>query len=190
MKKSLIIGIIITIILAIIFSVGIYLYRNNTANIKPSEDVKLADNANEINELVTTSLNEVKISPNAIIKYQTKYMQCGHVVEESQNVPEYMVNLNEAETKERCSNYEIKQFNADEVILYKEEEGICKEHYILRDYNGYIAIYRLESDGKETLQEITGIVTSYLPEIDIERLNIGIRVNGKQELNQLIEDFE
>ena len=74
--------------------------------------------------------------------------------------------------------------------MYKEEEGICKEHYILRDYNGYIAIYRLESDGKETLQEITGIVTSYLPEIDIERLNIGIRVNGKQELHSSLEDYE
>ena len=38
--------------------------------------------------------------------------------------------------------------------------------------------------------ETTGITTEYLPETDKINMKNGIQVNGKQELNQLIEDFE
>lgn len=43
---------------------------------------------------------------------------------------------------------------------------------------------------KETLKEMTHIVTSYLPETDLAKLKEGIQVVGKEELNSTIEDYE
>ena len=45
-------------------------------------------------------------------------------------------------------------------------------------------------DGEQKELETTGITTEYLPETDKINMKKGIQVNGKQELNQLIEDFE
>ena len=46
------------------------------------------------------------------------------------------------------------------------------------------------NDGTKKLLEETGISTDYLPETDKVQMQNGIEVNGKQELNQLIEDYE
>ena len=61
---------------------------------------------------------------------------------------------------------------------------------MIREKDGYIAIYQIGEDGTETLKEMTGIVTNYLPETDILRLEEGIKVVGKEELNATIEDYE
>ena len=77
-----------------------------------------------------------------------------------------------------------------QVTFYTEKTGICDEHYIVKENNGYVAIYTENSFGKETLKETTEIVTSYLPETDLVRLREGIKVIGKENLNAIIEDYE
>ena len=74
--------------------------------------------------------------------------------------------------------------------MSKEEEGECGEHYIVRENNGKVTIYEILEDGSEKEYEITDIGTEYLTETDKINMQNGIRVNGKQALNQLIEDFE
>ena len=46
----------------------------------------------------------------------------------------------------------------------------------IKEHNGYIAIYTVDSFGKETLKETTEIVTTYLPQTDIKQLKEGIKV--------------
>ena len=74
--------------------------------------------------------------------------------------------------------------------MSKEEEGECGEHYIVRENNGKVTIYEILEDGSEKEYEITDIGTEYLTETDKINMQNGIRVNGKQALNQLIENFE
>ena len=69
-------------------------------------------------------------------------------------------------------------------------EGECGEHYIVRDRGGQVVIYNVQKDGTETEYEVTGITTQYLTDTDKINMEKGIEVNGKQNLNQLIEDFE
>ena len=65
-----------------------------------------------------------------------------------------------------------------------------KKKYIVKENNGYVAIYTEDSLGKEILKETTEIVTAYLPETDLVRLREGIKVIGKENLNAIIEDYE
>ena len=73
---------------------------------------------------------------------------------------------------------------------YKEYSGECGEHYMLREKNGKIAIYKINEKQEEEIYENTEISVEYLAEADKVNIKNGIRVNGKEELNQLIEDFE
>mgnify|MGYP004566482335 CR=1 FL=1 len=61
---------------------------------------------------------------------------------------------------------------------------------MVKDNEGKVTIYKIQEDGSETKVEETDIYTEYLTETDKINMKNGIRANGKQELNQLIEDFE
>ena len=56
--------------------------------------------------------------------------------------------------------------------------------------DGKVTIYKVLENGEKELFEKTDISIEYLTESDKINMKDGIRVNSKQELNQLIEDFE
>lgn len=192
MKKWIIISLIILIAIIGIIT-GILLFKNNdTSEYKVKTHEKLASE-NDVNlniQIIKTSGSEEKVSPNALVIYQKYYEKCNHTVTEKQNTTEQTVNKTEKEIKDIFKNWELKKFSSQEIILYKEEEGICKEHYVLREKDGFIAIYTIDENDKETLKQITDIVTNYLPETDIYELEKGIKLIGNEQLNSTLEDYE
>ena len=187
-----IIGISIAIILAI---VGIIIVNNSNkqldiGNENTENKETMQNNLNANIQLVTTSSDEEKTSPNCLLTFKTYYKKCGHTTVEKEDIEEVMVNKTKEDLEKIYKNWNIVTFRSDEVLFYKEEEGICNEHYVLKELDGYIAIYTLDEQENATLKETTSILTAYLPEEDIQRLNEGIRVNGKEELNQALEDYE
>ena len=76
------------------------------------------------------------------------------------------------------------------MILYREVDGECGEHYLVKEKDGKVVVYKILENGEEQEYETTQISTDYLTDTDKIEMQNGIRVNGQQELNQLIEDFE
>lgn len=142
------------------------------------------------NEMLETDAQEEKISPNCSFTVRTYYKGCGHITSEYNNIPEELVNKTEQELKEMYPEYMVETFKSNEIVVYIEKEGECGEHYLVKDLNGTVVIYERMNDGTEKLLEETSISTDYLPETDKIQMQEGIEVNGKQELNQLIEDYE
>lgn len=198
MKKSYIIGIIVTAILAITTALIIVFYntKNSKSDLKTQTETQLAEkqiqNQNqEYNlQMISTLASEEKASPMALLIFKTKYNSCGHIITNRVEIPKELVNKTEDEIKKQYEDWIIEEFTANQITFYKEKDGICNEHYMLREKNGYLAIYTIDLFGNETLKEMTQIVTSYLPETDIMRLKEGIQVNGKEELNATLEDYE
>lgn len=58
--------------------------------------------------------------------------------------------------------------------------------YIVKDFNGNIAVFEENSDKPF---KVTEVCTNTLPKIDQERLMDGIIVNSQLELNTLLEDL-
>lgn len=141
-------------------------------------------------EMLETDAQEEKISPNCSFTIRTYYKGCGHITSQYNNIPEDLVNKTEQELKEMYPEYMVETFKSNEVVVYIEKEGECGEHYLVKDLNGTVVIYERLNDGTKKLLEETGISTDYLPETDKVQMQNGIEVNGKQELNQLIEDYE
>lgn len=198
MKKY---AIIIIIALVLGFLVGVYLYRINYSE-KEDDNLKIAQKvedectdfaeleSNGMLETVITNGQEEKVSPNCLLTLKIYYKTCGHLIEKSQNIEQNLINLTEEQLRERLPEWEIQKFTPDQIVLYKELDNFCNEHYKLKIENGYVRIYEVDEQNNEKLLKSTDISSEYLTEDDLEELKNGVEIYTKKELNKTIEDFE
>lgn len=195
MKKWIYIIIIVVIIIIAIF-VGNMLFKNKDNTNTDNQIQNNISKENEIEENVFTndisvsSIEQEKISPNAVLILKKHYEECDHTIKEYAKIPEEYVNLNQEELAKKQEDWQIEQFSKDEVTLIKNINSVCNEHYVLREKDGIIAVYQIHEDNTETLKEETGIAVEYLTDIDKLRLEEGIRIYGEEELNSTLEDYE
>ena len=204
MKKIVITTIaIITIVGGIVGCLIMMNINNKKISQKEIKNVEIADKVtddciDEYNELETSKLEieetnseeEEKVSPNAVITFEKFYKECEHTVKRYEKVNDNLVNATREQVEEKYNNWILKDFSKDKIVFYQEIEGQCGEHYMLRDIDGKINIYKLDENGNEALMDETDIATEYLTETDMIDMENGIIVYGKENLNQLLEDFE
>ncbi len=142
------------------------------------------------NELISTNSNEEKISPNCKMTFRIFYTKCKDEINEYVKVPESLVNCSKEEVEKQYKDWKIEKFSSENIVLYKQIDEVCGQHYILKQEDGKIVIYKLSEEGKEVLYEKTDIAIDYLPNKDKEAIKEGYKINGKEKLNKLIESFE
>lgn len=199
MKKYTIIA-IITVGIILGFLTGLYLYKINQidysekriiAETIEDKDAAIAElNDNELSNLVETNKTEEKTSPNCIITLKMYYEVCEHIIETRKNIEEAEVNMTEKELQERFADWEIQKFTSNEIVLYKEVNEFCNEHFLLKEEDGYIKIYKLDENENAEFFQTTEISTDYLAEEDLNQIRNGIKVYTEKELNKTLEDFE
>lgn len=183
------------------FLMGLFIYDNKKNESKVIADANFSEVTDScIDELENyeiaklnleeTNASTTKISPNAIINFKICYQKCNHIIDSKQKISESLVNLTKEELQDKYLDWDIERFTENNIILYKEENRMCDEHYILKQENGCIAIYKLDEKNNESLLETTDIATEYLPEKDLKKIKKGIIVYTKQDLNKLLEDYQ
>lgn len=197
MKQKVIIGIFCVLIFIICMGIGSYVYKiNELSNTKIERTTEISDEkiiddcTKEAEELLQANSIEKKVSPNAIFIFKKEYEACGHTIKEYINAPDDTINKTEQEIKELYSNWAIQSFSNNEIVMNKKETGECGEHYIIKEDNEKIVVYKLNENSEEEFYKETEIITRYLPEEDKSNIKNGIRVNGKEALNCLLEDYE
>ena len=197
MKK----GILVVVLLLIIvfgFLMGRYIYKistlENNSNIEIAENKKIEDECTleyeHLEEIKQANAKEEKVSPNAKLITSIYYNECGHTTKRTSLIEDKYINLTKEELQKEYKDWEIKEFAPDEITIYKTKDGICNEHYIVKDVDGYVTIYSLDENENETLQETTEISTAFLTTTDIARLKGGMQIYGRENLNSLLEDLE
>lgn len=202
MKKVWIIGLIIAIIIIGII-LGIFIYNNNANNNKQNSIVeneinivseKVTDECTEeyqnSEEEIETDSQEEKISPNCLLTLKKYYEECNHTINEYFDIPQDLVNGTEEDLKNEYPYWQVEKYSSNDIILYKEFNSNCGQHFVLREDNGKITVYKINENNEEEVYENTEISVEYLSETDKIKISEGIRVNGIEELNQLLEDFE
>lgn len=202
MKKIwMIIPIILVILIGIV--VGRLIYNNNEKlanknNIIQNEinivSEKVTDDCieeyQEVQEEIATNSQEEKISPNCLLILKKYYDECNHTINEYVDVPQDLVNGTEEDLKKEYPYWQIEKYSSNEIILYKEFNSNCGQHFVLREDEGKITVYKINENNEEEIYEKTEISVEYLSETDKGKISEGIKVNGIEELNQLLEDFE
>lgn len=184
MRKIILYGILI-----FIFSIGIGFFYSSLW--KKDNISKL--NSNLVNELAnlteTSSVLDEKISYDANLTLK-KYYSCGHFKSNSSELPVELVNLTKSEVEKMYPEWGVEEFSSDNVVLSKNIDKICDEHYVLKLEDDNVNVYHLENQNEMELYKETGISKEYLTSEDINNLEEGIYVYGSSNVNLAIEDFE
>lgn len=198
MRKKIIIwiSIIVAIIVVIVFiAIGLSKQEinenivNGDNNIYVSEKVT-DDCIQDVEQIAKTNSSEERISPNSLFILKKYYKKCKHTINEYAELPAEFVNMTLEELEKEYKDWEIIGFSNSEITLYKEFDGECNEHFILKDEKGKIAIYRQNNNGTEELFKQTDISTEFLTETDLIKIKNGFKIYGEEELNKVLEDFE
>ena len=199
MRKILII-VLIVVIIAIGVVLGIFIYNNNQNNKNKSNIIeneiniiseKVTDDCiEEMPEEIETTSQEEKISPNCLLVLKKYYEECNHTIKEYVDIPQDLVNGTEEDLKKEYPYWQIEKYSSSEIILYKEFNSNCGQHFVVKEDEGKITVYKINENNEQEIYEKTEISVEYLSETDKSKISEGIRVNGIEELNQLLEDFE
>lgn len=180
------------------FLAGIYIYKINYIEDLKIAKEKIEDECTEISQLyraglldtITANGEEKKISPNAVLIMNKHYIKCNHTISENIEIPKEAVNLTQVQFEDLYKEWKLIGFSNNEIVIQKDIEGICDEHYVIKEKDGYIAIYTLDEDENEKFNRLTNISIEYLTQTDLINIKKGIRAVGREELNSILEDFE
>ncbi len=197
-KNNIVIISIIVIILSGITAFVMFNFNKNKTSeekvLQIADEEILDDCTDEYeqmqDEIIKTNYGDEKISPNGSITLKINYKKCGHTTSEYKDIPQELVNMTKHDLQEKYKEWNIDKFSDTEIVLSREEEGECGEHFIVKTKDGKVVVYQILENETEKEYEITDISPEYLSETDKVNMQNGIFVNGKQSLNQLIEDFE
>ena len=197
MKPKIMIGILISLIFITCIGIGFYLTKINQlsdTNIMQRTEVseeKVTDECTqETEKLLQANTSERKVSPNAIFIMKRVFNECGHISKQYIDAPKEAINKTKEEIEEMYKDWKIENFTNNEIILTRTESGSCNEHYVLRNVEERVVVYKIDENNQEEVFERTGIYTKYLPETDKIQIENGIYVNGKEALNRILEDYE
>lgn len=169
---------------------GIVSLLGNTPKVREARVTNEVGNA-QINEnTVTTASSEEKVSPNATFALKKYYDECSHFDYEEAELPQELVNLTKEEVEEYYADWEVEKFAKSELVLTKEINGYCNQHFLIKLDNDLVNIYRVGTLGELNQYQSTDISKDYLPEEDIEKLETGIPIFGEGKLSSVLEDFE
>lgn len=144
----------------------------------------------KLQNATTVTATEEKVSTNAILILKKYYQKCEHTINEYVEIPQEIVNMTKSEVEKQYPDWKVIGFEPGKVTLYKEFEDMCGEHFRLKVENGKVVVYIDNNDGTQSLYERTDISSEYLTETDLINMQDGLEIYGKEELNQIIEDFE
>jgi len=102
------------------------------------------------------------------------------------------VNIDNLKVTDECveEGKELIAVNSGKIVKEEQSDEAYNDHYVLREKDGKVVVYKLDEDDNEELYLDTEISSKYLPEVDKVSISNGIFVNGKEALNNLLQDFE
>lgn len=185
--------IFIFIMIFVVFFILGYTIQNNMSTKNNINNTRTGQNGiNLVDQTQTIEVNssDEKTTPNTIMILKKKYTDCGHEISSRAGIPEEMVNLTKEEIIENYPNWKLEVFSKEQIVLSKEVNSFCGEHYLLIEENGEINLYSIDEAGERSFKRRLDIAVEYLTETDNITLKNGLMVYGTENLNKIIEDYE
>lgn len=190
------------IMIALISGVSIGLYTgvtyNPKANIKlevenkvpsesgnlarPIQDVVISKIQNENENIVEVVMNKIKITPYTQLIIKKNYTKCGHNTIDSMSVPLELINFTKEELQAKYTGWTIEEFSEERVILSRKIESNCEDHFVIKEKDGKVFVYKELTTDKVNLIERIDLNLELLTEDDKENLKDGVRLYGEEEL--------
>lgn len=167
-------------------------------------NVGKGDSANELAESVMNNNTDDEVSIYTESKaekkydielvYEEEYTLCGHKIDNSDIITNTTLDeLKEkeiAKQKESGNEYEILEESNERLVFYKKLDQNCPNHFNIKLENGIVVVYSVANDTVSTVYQKIDIPQELISPEMLEELNVGIKVDSKEDLNLIIEDLE
>ncbi|MGI1691950.1 hypothetical protein [Thermoanaerobacter uzonensis] len=128
------------------------------------------------------------ISQSRLI-FETKYLENGEIVREVQNLTPSLYGKSKEEIARIYSEWKVKSFDENEIVLYREKEGLPPDYYIISSMNGYVVLLKSDGNGNKKIVEKTDIPLDSLTPFDRERVRENIITKDKDEAYQILANL-
>ena len=193
LKKIYILIFFIIIVFVSIISIGIGYSMYNTnenevQNIEYNQDIN--SDFFEAQQKPVDNITVAKITPSTKMTYEYFY-KSDQITETVEDVPPYfLIDLTRNDLEDNFKEWQVKSFSEKEVVLQKVIEGGSTQHYIIGEYDGYIAVFYEKEINGTKLKELTDIPLESLTKEEQEQIKKGIKITGKEELMKFLESYD
>ncbi len=140
-------------------------------------------------QTILVGKKEITVKKEGKIIYQYYYTKDAITKEVEEPVPDFLEGLNREQMQSIYNGWQIVYFSPEKVILRCSVEGKSSEVFVLKEYEGYLAVFTEDINKKMKLKELTQVPISVLPEPERQQLIEGIYVLGEENLVKLLSDF-
>lgn len=162
---------------------------NSYEKVNANNEYGEIEEKNIASDIITVSSTETKLLPSAEMIIKKNFTRCGHSEVKEMKIPIELVNYTKEDVEEKYSGWTIEEFNEKEIVLEKDFDANCTEHYVLKEKEGEIALYNDLSEDMMNFEKYVDIDFSLLSSEEKNLFLNGIRVYGKDAVSSLIEDY-
>lgn len=193
--KFIILGIFLIGIIYFSALVGYSLYipinnqQNNQQNQQNQISLSTVDLYNNL-EAKVDKFEISKITPSTKMIYEYYYKK-DNITESFEDTPPYFfIDLTRTDLEKKFQDWNIKSFSSKEVVMQKVLDEKSNQHYILGEYDGYVAIFYEKEINGTRLKDITSTPIQSLPLEEQEKIKTGIKIKGNDELFNILQDYD
>jgi hypothetical protein len=148
------------------------------------------DNHEELNHAQPHALETIKIATDSTMVLERFYTTCGHFLTEEHPMETRYIGKTEQELAAIFPDWRLQRFTPDKVVFSIEIDSYCPDHYIVKQENGLVVIFRPDKDtGLLLVLEATNIPYERLsPDVQLKLVE-GIVVDSIEGVEQLIENW-
>ena len=129
---------------------------------------------------------DVTIGEKTVLEFVYNYSD--GISETRQCIPQRsMYGWDREKIQQAYSDWQMTEFSADRVVFNRNIEGDSPQHYILKENDGYVAVYYRDSG---ILKETTSTPVASLSDEDKKLFQEGLEIEGETNLIKYIEGLE
>ncbi|MDI3518026.1 MAG: hypothetical protein PWQ34_173 [Caldanaerobacter sp.] len=121
--------------------------------------------------------------------FETKYLENGEIVREEQKLTPSLYGKSREELQKIYSGWKVIKFDDEEIVLYREKEGLPPDYYIISVVDGYVVLLKSDGNGHKEIVEKTDIPLESLTPFDRERVMKNIITKDKDEAYQILANL-
>lgn len=137
---------------------------------------------------------EDTITSNTQIIFETEYLKSECIDKEVVKPPKDILGMNEKEIKNYYKDWNIINFDTEELILHKDIDSYSPNNYKIgvaeKDNQKYIAVYRFNKEGEELVDYISQTPISMLSKKEQEKFLQGMIFDNIDEVYRMLENYD
>lgn len=159
-------------------------YLGNKYTVLGTDDT--ADENYYENSIEVKSPDRLTINSDTVLEFQYNYTD-GITTTQCMLPAKYMTDYDRGELADAYSSWQMESFSPVKVVFVKNFDSESTQHYILKEYKGYVGVFYRKSG---MLKELTSTPVASLSEKDREKYSKGVEIDGDENLMKYIEGLE